>query len=127
MTAAPTNGVHSSVPVESLRPPQASEDVDAAIQSYDRIAVGLSAFATALDLDPEAEKKAVQIREYARLVRAAVRYVINVDGAVLRLRPEQRERLEETDEMLDDLIDTLEWATEKKAALRGLLDADRQG
>lgn len=106
--------------------PQATEEVETAIEQYDRLAVGLCAFATALDLDESPQKKAVQLREYAKLVRAAVRYVMNVDGAAFRLNESQRERLRETDETLDDLIDTLEWATEKKTALQGLIaDADR--
>lgn len=127
MSASPSlNGSIAAFPAETPRIPQRDEDVDALVAQYERIAVALSALGTALAAEPEAEKKAVQLREYAKLVRAAVGYVLGVDGAALHLTDTQRERLFETDDELDDLIDTLEWATEKKAALQDLIaNADR--
>lgn len=126
--AAAANGTLTSLRLleSAVQTPQSTEDAAGAIAQYNRIAVALAAFATVLDLDRDVETKAVQVREYAKLIRAAVGYVLAMDGVALRLSEDQRDSLHETDENLDDLIDTLEWATDKKATILDLLgDADR--
>jgi hypothetical protein len=127
MTAMALNG--SGLPLGPLPPtPQPGQDPSVFVDEYERVARALSGFLVALDMQEHAAKYARQLRAYARVLRAAVAYVLELDGLTFKISDEQRERLGSTDDELDELIDTLDWATDKREALLEVVgDARRSG
>lgn len=108
--------------------PQPGQDPEGFVDQYERTARALSGLLPSLDIQAHADAKCRQLRAYARMMRAAVAYVLELDGLAFQLSDEQRERLDATDDELAELIDTLDWATDKKPVLLDLVaDADRAG
>jgi hypothetical protein len=113
---------------EPVQMPQSPDAVAAAALQYDRLSIALSGAATTLDLDPAPEQKALWLRGYAKVIRAHVEYTLALAQAgIVVISERDRERLLEVDENLDDLIDTLEWASEKKTDLQALLSENLNG
>jgi hypothetical protein len=109
-------------PIQQVEP---GADLDAAIAQYERLATALSGFIPALDLHPNSEKQTRQLHAYAKLLSANASYMLELDGVVLELSPMQRERLEDAADEIEELIDTLEWATDKRPELLALIDENR--
>jgi hypothetical protein len=125
MAAVALNG--SGLPLGPLpAPPQPGQDPTTFIDQYERSARALSGLLPTLDIQEHAEANCRQLRAFARVLRAAITYIVELDGLAFKLSEDQRERLAATDDELDELIDTLDWATDKKSALLNVMaDADR--
>lgn len=126
MAAVALNG--SALPLGPLpTTPQPGQDPGALVEQYERVARALTGLLPIRDIQEHAEAKCRQLRAYARVLRAAIAYVVELDGLAFKLSDEQRDCLGATDDELDELIDTLDWATDKKPALHDLIaDAGRE-
>lgn len=103
-------------------------DLDALILQFERVETTLLGVLPVLDGQPDRDQMlqlAGVVRSYARFVVAHMRFLRELsDQRMLKVAAAQRERIDDIEDNMDDLADTLAWTLDDSDGVKQLIEQE---